>query len=113
LLQMQIEYKNWLDLSQTDVSREVALWTARVYKDISEMVGQIAEQEGYNVVLYHEQFTPRGSDPQTIREQIANRKVIYVSPSADLSQLVLDALNAKYRSEPRRKMLDLQSSPGP
>jgi len=107
LLQMQIEYKNWLDMSQADVSREVALWTARVYKDILDMIAEIAQQEGYDVVLYHDTFTPRGSDPQVIREQIASRKVVYVSPAADLTQLILDALNARYRSEPRRKMLNL------
>jgi len=107
MLKMQIEFKNWFDLKQADMTREVGLWTTRIYREINEKVEEIAKRDGYEIVLYHDEFRPRGLDPKVIQEQIANRRVLYVSPNVDLSGPVLEVLNASYRAQPRSKMLGI------
>lgn len=106
LLQMKIEYRNWADLAQADLERELGLWTARVYQEILSATGQVAESRGHQVVLYRDEFQPL-SDPQRIREQIQQRKVVYASGGTDISQLVLERLNTEYRKQPRAKMLQV------
>jgi Skp family chaperone for outer membrane proteins len=106
-LKMQIEFKNWFDLTQGDMTREIGLWTTRIYDDINTTIAEVAQREGFDIVLFHDEFRPRGLDPEVIQEQIARRRVLYVSPSADLTQLVLDALNTKFRAQPKTNMLQV------
>ena len=68
---------------------------------------ETAKAQGFDIVLYHDQFQPRSNDPEAIREAISARKVLYVSPAADLSQAVLQTLNTRYRAQPRQPMLSL------
>lgn len=107
LLQMQIEFKNWFDLKQADMTREVGLWTTRIYQDITEAVADVAKREGYDIVLFHDEFRPRGLDPDQLQDQISRRRVLYVSPGADLTRIVSDTLDAKYRAQPKGQMLQL------
>jgi len=107
LLRMQIEYKNWFELKQAEMTREIAVWSARIYGEVLEVVEKIAVQDGYDIVLYRDEFEPLMSEPEAIREQIRSRKVLYCGPRADITQIVLDKLNADYRAQPRAKMLDI------
>lgn len=107
LLQAQIEFKNWFDLKQADMTREVGVWTTRIYQEINEAVAEVAQREGFEMVMAYEDFRPRSVDPEQVQEQIARRRVLYVSPSVDLTQRVLDTLNEQYRAQPRPQMLQL------
>jgi Skp family chaperone for outer membrane proteins len=107
LLKMQIEYKNWFELKQAEMTREIAIWSVRIYGEVLEVVERIAVQDGYDIVLYRDEFEPLMTDPEAIREQIRSRKVLYSSPRANITQIVLDKLNADYRAQPRTKMLDI------
>ena len=100
VLKAQVEFKNWIDMAQADMTRELALWTTRIYGEILQMTEEVARRDGYDIVLYHDQFQPGSLDPQAIQNQIAQRRVIYVSPQADVTTTVLDALNARYRAQP-------------
>lgn len=107
LLKMQIEYKNWFELKQAEMTREIAIWSANIYSEVLKVVEKIAVQDGYDIVLYRDEFEPLMSEPEAIREQIRSRKVLYCSPRADITSIVLDKLNADYRAQPRQKMLDV------
>lgn len=104
LLAMQIDYKTWADLNRADMEREMGLWTARVYQEIVAAVEEVAKQQGYDMVLYREEFQPL-AELQRVREQIGQRKVVYASQATNITQSVLDKLNADYRAKPRQKML--------
>lgn len=101
VLKAQVEFKNWIDMAQADMTRELALWTTRIYSEILEMTEQVAQRDGYDIVLYHDQFQPGSLDPQAIQNQISQRRIVYVAPQADITNAVLDALNARYRSQPQ------------
>jgi len=105
VLAMQIDYKNWGDLKQADLSRELALWTVSSYKEVLDMVADVAQHEGYDMVFYKGQFDPPRMDMDTISDQIRNQKLLYANAATDLTQTVLDRLNAKYRNEPHKPML--------
>lgn len=105
MLAMQIDYKNWMDLKQADLSREVGLWSVRIYKEIVKAVGEVARRDGYDLVLYRGEFEVITMDPEVIKEQIRSTKVLYANPSIDITQVITDKLNADYRAQPRVKMM--------
>lgn len=107
LLQMQIEYKNWFDLTQADMAREVGVWTAKIYEEIVASVSDMANKEGIDLVLYKEDFRPGSYAVDNVRQAIVNRKVLFAGPAADPSQALIDKLNAAYRAMPKSNMLQI------
>lgn len=107
LLQQQIDYKNWFDVNQAAMAREVGIWTTRIYREITASVAEIAKSQGIALVLYKDQFEPAGLDPEVIREQIRSRKVLFAADTIDLTQAVLDRLNAQYRAQPQTPMIQV------
>jgi len=105
MLAMQIDYKNWVDLKQADMSREVGVWSVRIYREILKAVEELARRDGYDLVLYRGQFEPVSMDPEQIKEQIRSNHLLYASPSVDITQVVTDKLNRDYRAQPRVKMM--------
>ncbi len=105
LFQMQVEYKNWYELKRAAIGREMAMWTARMYREILTAIGTTAERDGFDMVFYRDEFEPAGLDPQVIREQIQDRKVLYASPGVDITSDLLARMNASYRSQPKAKMV--------
>lgn len=108
LLRMQIDYKNWVDLKQAQMGREVSRWSGRVYEEIIAAVQQVAQQSGIDVVLYKDEFIPQVDSPEAMREQIRRRKVLYCSSNADLTDKVLIKLNQDYRNQPKQQMIDIR-----
>ncbi len=111
LLALQIDYKNWAEINQAALTREVGVWTAELYKDILKAVAEIAEKENFDMVFYRDEFDPQTVDPQQIREQIRNRKLLYARNSTDLTQKLVEKLNADYKAQPPRQMLNMPSAP--
>jgi Skp family chaperone for outer membrane proteins len=107
MLALQIDFKNWSDLMQADMAREVGIWTRRMYREILGVTEEFALREGYDVVLYTSPPELQGFDPDAIQEQIRARKVVYTSPQADVTPVVLDRLNANYRAQPKQQMLQV------
>lgn len=107
VLQMQIEYKNWFDLNQADMAREVGVWTAKIYKEIVAGAGDMAQREGIDLVVFKDEFEPKTYDVEAIRQQISNRKILYASGSADYSPQLIEKLNTVYRAQPRTNMLQV------
>lgn len=105
MLTAQIDYKNWRDLKQMDTAREVGLWSIRLYKEVVKATEDIARREGYDLVFYRGQFETVSMDPDVIKEQIRSLHLIYANPTTDITQTVLDKLNAEYRAQPKQQML--------
>lgn len=112
LLMMQIDYRNWAEMMQAELQREDSLWTAKLYREILAATEQVAKAGGYDIVVYRDDFQP-APDPQRLREQIFARRVLYCSPGSDISQAVLDKLNADYRLLPRQPMLRVNTLASP
>jgi len=107
MLQMQIDYKNWGELMQADMAREVGLWTRRIYDEIQQVAEEVAQRKGIDIILYKDQPELIGFDPEVVREQIRQRKLIYSNPAVDITQELLDKLNTAYRAAPKTQMLQI------
>src|SRR5262245_57308639 len=107
VLQMQIEYKNWFDLNQADMAREVGVWTAKIYNEIVAGAGDMAQKEGVDLVVFKDEFKPESYNVDQIRQQISNRKVLFASGSADYTQQLIEKLNTVYRAQPKTNMLQV------
>lgn len=105
LLSMQIDYKNWVDLKQADLTREVGVWSIRIYKEIARAAEEIAKRDGYDLVLYKGRFDETVMEPDQVKEQIRGLQVVYANPQVEITQAVADKLNADYRAQPRVKMM--------
>lgn len=113
MLRLQLDYKNWSDLMQAQMAREVAVWTRKTYAEILASAEEIARQEGYDVVLYLSPPTLMSFDPDAIKDQIRARSVVYANPAVDLTARVLERLNAQYRAQPKTQMLQISPTLGP
>jgi Skp family chaperone for outer membrane proteins len=113
MLALQLDYRNWTDLMQADMAREIAVWNTRTYGEILAATEELALREGYDVVLYMTPPQLIGADPEAIKEQIRARKLVYANPALDITQAVLDRLNANYRAQPKTRMLQISPTLGP
>lgn len=115
--QLQFEIRTWSELARSQMGRELGAWTGRIYEEIMQATAEVAQQQRFDLVLYKDEFVPAFDNPEAIREQIRTRKVIYGSERVDLSQAVLERLNAAYSREPSRQMFriglieDAQTTP--
>lgn len=107
LFEENLAYKNWMDLKQAGMAREIAVWTERMYKEITATIGEVAQRQGIDCVLYKDEYQTLGADVDSIRNQIRARKVLYANPSIDITSEVLTRLNETYRAAPRQAMLQL------
>lgn len=105
MLALQIDYKNWRDLKQADTARELGIWSIRIYREITRAVEELAKRDGYDMVLYKGEFEQVSMDPDVIKEQIRSLHLLYANPAGDITQVVLDKVNADYRGKPKEKML--------
>jgi Skp family chaperone for outer membrane proteins len=99
VLESKINHKTWFELQQANITREVALVTDRIYRDILAATQTIAENAGYDIVLYRDQYQPV-TNPDDIQAQMRARKVLYANPNTDITDAVLGKLNADYRAKP-------------
>ncbi len=112
ILKLQLEYKNWADLMQARLAGEVSIWSGRVYEEILRATEAIADSRGLEVVLNMDApFQPLMDNPDAVREQISNRRVLHVRPSANITDAVINTLNSKYASEPKKMMMDINMTP--
>jgi len=71
-----------------------------IFMDIQAIVREVALEQGIDIVLAADQIP--SNDPETptqMRQQIVLQKVLYWSPHVDLTDAVVERLNAKYGAE--------------
>jgi Skp family chaperone for outer membrane proteins len=104
---MQVDYKNWVELKRADMTREIAVWSVRIYKEIVRSVEDVAQKQGYDMVLYKGQFENVSMDPEVIKEQIRRIQLLYANSGTNITQSIIDKLNADYRAQPKAKMMQV------
>ncbi len=107
MLQLQIDYKNWTDMMQLGMAREIGIWSQRMYSEMVQAVEELSQQYGYTMVLYKEAPSFQANDPESLKNEIRLRKLIWASATTDITQAVIDRLNEKYAKEPKQQMIKL------
>jgi len=94
-----IELQAWRQFETKKLNRERALQIERLYNETLETIGSVAEENGYDLVLYQEQKPDfSGVKPEQIGGAIASRKVLWASDALELTEQVITRMNNEYES---------------
>ncbi len=96
---LAIEHQAWLEYQRAITMRKHHQRTRDIYDEILKKVRQVAEHSGYDLVLFRSQeaVMPTQSTSELL-EEIERRQVLYASPRIDITDVVLDGLNAGYEA---------------
>ena len=101
LAKMTAEYRVWIETEKAKAESMQKVKMKKLFHEIEEAVGQIAKQDGYDLVLADTRDPLPSSldeiDVRTLRGMLLSRDVIYATDRIDISQAVVTLLDAKYR----------------
>lgn len=94
---LQAELKYFKESHSEQIEKELAASLRTIYGDIRTVVEEIAKERGIDVVLASDELPP-GAPPNTtqMRQQIVLQKVIYWRPELDITDAVVERVNARY-----------------
>ncbi len=93
-----IEAQAWQEYKLTIVGRDHHRLTTEMYEEILNMVETVAVEQGYKLVLFRETRDTTTENMNQLLAQMESRKVLYSSPSVDITQTVLARLNRQYKA---------------
>lgn len=93
------QLKAFDDFQKAKMTQEFAAQRVNLYRKISESAGQVARQQGFNLVLTKE--IPL-DDPkmtlQQMQESIQSRKVLWAADETDISTAVIAQMNNEFNN---------------
>ena len=102
LLTLTVEHETKAKWYESDLRRQDAEITRMCYEDIYKAIDTMAKKKGLTLVLTHEEFELQS---QTVQELISKlyyrRPVLYADPGLDITQEVVDLVDAEYRADMR------------
>jgi Skp family chaperone for outer membrane proteins len=92
-----VELEVWQRVNRATLQQEAALQMANMYRKTLDAVGRVADQNGYDLVLYRDNKEPMQTDSQqSVSTQIFLRKVLWVRPSIDVTDQVTQMMNNEF-----------------
>jgi Skp family chaperone for outer membrane proteins len=100
LAMLEAELQWFVEEQGRQIEQELAGSLRLIFDDIRDVVGELAEQKGIDVVLAADRI-PEGAPATTTqaRQQIILQKVLYWRPSVDLTDDVVARLNARFEAQ--------------
>lgn len=95
--QLESEYRIWADVEEKRLKNEHKRWLRTIYRNVRDMVRQISESRGIDLVLTYDQLSDDAPDSNALRQQILLQKVIYSSARVDLTKEVIERLNQEFQ----------------
>lgn len=95
---LNFEHKAWLEHQDATVGREYYRLTKQMYEEVVQTVGQVAKDEGFQIVLYYQRVVLQSDNTTELLRQIERQKVIYSDEGLDITASVLSRLNEAYSS---------------
>lgn len=99
LAMLEAELQWFMETEGEKIERHLAGSLRSIYDDIQAIVGEVAKEQGIDVVLAADRMpeeTPRATTQA--RQQIVLQKVVYWSPRVDLTDEVVTRLNTEYKA---------------
>jgi len=94
-----IELRVELEVGQRQIEQQKALQLEGLYLKMIDTVGQVARQEGYELVMFKDNTPPmRGANQQQIAALIQVRKTLYAADHLDLTERVKQKMNNDYQN---------------
>jgi Skp family chaperone for outer membrane proteins len=100
-----LNYQAWVRFVKDQLDVDRALLLQSLYRSIKAAIQELAETEGYDLVLVDDsqgdlkwsEDSPLNREGQTL-QQIAARRVLYASPVIDVTDDLVERMNNKYRA---------------
>ena len=99
--QVIVEREVWMKVEQGALLRQNATLTKEMYEELRTALAELAQQRGIVQILQLESGELGGRNPQEMMAQMINKKVLYSSPTIDLTDTILQKLNEAYRVRPK------------
>jgi Skp family chaperone for outer membrane proteins len=88
----------WQQIQQKQFLTEHRRLTEGMYAAILKKVETVAKDKGFDIVFYKEDVDITSKTTEELLNKIAQRKVLYNNPAFDLTNSVLDSVNADYKA---------------
>lgn len=98
LEQQRFEVQSWAEWQRQSMVREERLRVLSLYRKILETTGEIAQQNGYDLVFYKDEVDLESVKPDEVTQLIGSRRVIYANDELDLTDRVLRVMNSRFTS---------------
>lgn len=93
------EFRVWAEMEEQQLNIDRGLHLESLYRRTVNAIGEIADEMGYDIVLYKEgPLELQGSDPGEIQTQIAIRKVLHASDEVDITDRVVQTMNNQFEA---------------
>ena len=97
-LEEKANYEAHANLAQQKLLIEQRLKTITIYRRMNDAIKQYAEQKGIGLVLVADEVNFDAAQTiEGVTQRIANRKVIYYHPDYDITQQIIEKMNADYK----------------
>lgn len=107
LMREVIDFRAWQQFMREQVENEHRVWLKKTYQQVIEAVQQIAGERGIDMVLYSQEPRVEGENLQVMRDSILQRKVVWTSKQADITDQVVQRLNRDYEKQGGKKAIKL------
>ncbi|MGB2937964.1 MAG: OmpH family outer membrane protein [Phycisphaerae bacterium] len=103
-LEAEVELRTWLAIERVKLMRKQRDVLLDIYREIQKAVGRAAKEKGLDLVLAKAFLTPGQIDVnevqslQDLKRHIVSTALLYPGEVVDVTQDVLDALNAGYKA---------------
>ncbi|HLL88211.1 MAG TPA: OmpH family outer membrane protein [Tepidisphaeraceae bacterium] len=102
-LQLQIESKNWFDLTRAEQERQGKEKLLELFTKMQDAVAQVAKERGLDLVLAQQGKelppTVEQLNVQQLEAALGQRNVLYVGDKVDISSDVIAKLDAAYKAK--------------
>jgi len=95
---LKVERQGKLQIQDNHIKRQSYLSTQRVYDEILAAVKQVAAERSCRLVVQSEGPEVAARDTKDLLRAMERRTVLYSQSSIDLTQAVIDRLNAGYKA---------------
>lgn len=107
---MEAELQWFTETEGQKVERGLSESLKSIFSDIQTAIREVAQEKGLDMVLAADQLPPETPDsPAQVRQHILLQKVLFWSPSVDITQDVITRLNANYKSASANPPLSIES----
>ncbi|MHC4082721.1 MAG: OmpH family outer membrane protein [Planctomycetota bacterium] len=103
LERMKLQF--WFKEARMELEVEKALRLQELYKSVKKAIADLAEAEGYDIVVLDDSSDELPFDRESrmpaqlqILQQIATRKLLYLNPATDVTEDLIVRMNNAYRA---------------
>jgi Skp family chaperone for outer membrane proteins len=104
LERMKLQF--WVQEARLELEIEKAIRLQELYKSVKDAIAGLAEAEGYDIVMLNDSSDELPFDRESrmpaqiqILQQIASRKLLYLSPATDVTEDLIVRMNNAYRAK--------------